>query len=363
MNSKKNTIRFILILLLPFSIGLVYISSMHQNIVEKIYTGRIYRSIIAAMNAVLGRLPFSFAETILIIFSLAAIFYIALKLVCIIKRKSFRLFGDLLLNILSAISVIYFLFIILWGLNYYRLPYSKIAGLDVRPASVSELRQVCGSLIDRANTLREKVHQNGKGCMYIYGGYKSAFKRAHTGFDNASKTNPKLFSLYGFPKPVLLSKLMSYTGITGVYFPYTGEANVNIDQPDSMILSTACHEMAHQRGFAREDEANYISYFVCMQNPDADFQYSGVLLALINSMNALYTHDKKAYLELTKKYSSGLIRDLKQNNLYWKKHEGNLQKISDRINDAYLKSNMQNDGVYSYGRMVDLIIAEYRKSR
>ena len=162
---------------------------------------------------------------------------------------------------------------------------------------------------------------------------------------------------------MLLSKLMSYTGITGVYFPYTGEANVNIGPPDSMILSTACHEMAHQRGFAREDEANYISYFVCMQNPDADFQYSGVLLALINSMNALYTHDKKAYLELTKKYSPGLIRDLKQNNLYWEKHEGSLQKISDRINDAYLKSNMQNDGVYSYGRMVDLIIAEYRKSR
>jgi len=64
---------------------------------------------------------------------------------------------------------------------------------------------------------------------------------------------------------------MSYLGIGGVYFPFTGEANVNISMPHTSIPFTACHEMAHQIGFAREDEANFIAYIACKNHPSPDF--------------------------------------------------------------------------------------------
>lgn len=33
--------------------------------------------------------------------------------------------------------------------------------------------------------------------------------------------------------------------------------------------------------------------------------------------------------------------------------------MSDKVNDTYLKANKQTDGVESYDRMVDLLMAEY----
>ena len=54
--------------------------------------------------------------------------------------------------------------------------------------------------------------------------------------------------------------MLSYLGISGIFIPFTCEANVNATLPDWEIPFTACHELAHQRGFAREDEANYVGY-------------------------------------------------------------------------------------------------------
>ena len=154
---------------------------------------------------------------------------------------------------------------------------------------------------------------------------------------------------------------MSYEGISGFYFPFTGEPNVNIDIPASIIPCTVCHEMAHQRGFAREDEANFISYLVCSINPDVTFQYSGTLLALINSMNSLYKYAPQKYKTLIATYSKGLNRDLLELDQYWNYYEGPLEKLSTKINNTYLKANLQKNGVFSYGRMVDLLLAENRR--
>jgi hypothetical protein len=118
--------------------------------------------------------------------------------------------------------------------------------------------------------------------------------------------------------------------------------------------------MAHQRGFAREDEANFIGYLVCKAHKDVDFQYSGYLLATIYSMNALYKYDIDSYNELTAKYNEGVRRDLQNNSEFWKQFEGPIEEMQEKINDSYLKSNKQADGIYSYGRMVDLLLAEYR---
>jgi hypothetical protein len=95
-------------------------------------------------------------------------------------------------------------------------------------------------------------------------------------------------------------------------------------------------------------------------HPDVDFQYSGTLLALIHVMNALYHYDQDKYNQLRKKYSEGIQRDLTAMREFWKKYEGPIEDISSAINDAYLKANIQKDGIYSYGRMVDLLIAEHR---
>ena len=55
-------------------------------------------------------------------------------------------------------------------------------------------------------------------------------------------------------KGVKLSRLMSYIDFTGFFFPFTGEANVNTDFPPSLFAATVAHELAHQRGVAKEQD-------------------------------------------------------------------------------------------------------------
>ena len=132
-------------------------------------------------------------------------------------------------------------------------------------------------------------------------------------------------------------------------------------EPDSFLPFTTAHEMAHQRGFAKEDEANYIAYIACINHPDINFQYSGTLAALSYSFNALRKSDTQKYKELILTCSNGVLNDFKYNQDFWKEYSGPIEKIDDKINDTYLKSQNQQSGTKSYGAMVDLLLAEYRK--
>ena len=77
-------------------------------------------------------------------------------------------------------------------------------------------------------------------------------------------------------------------------------------------------------------------------------------------MNALASHDIEGYKVLAGKYSKAVRRDLQYENAFWAKYKGKIDEISNKVNDTYLKSNGQEDGVASYGRVVDLLLAEYR---
>ncbi len=196
--------------------------------------------------------------------------------------------------------------------------------------------------------------------MTLPNGIRGMFDRAHLGYERAAEIYPELGGQYGRPKGVMLSPYWSYTGIGGVFFPFTAEPNVNTNMPHFMLASTTTHEMAHQRGFAREDEANYIAYLTSTLHPDPDFQYSGVMLALTYTMNSLYRFSPEIWSEIRNMYSEGVIRDLIGWQEYRARYEGPVKEISTKVNDTYLMANRQEDGVHSYGRMVDLMLAEFR---
>jgi hypothetical protein len=362
MNNKKIFIKFIVLLLLPLGTILIFLSSTRPDLVEKFYSEIVYPPIGIMLSKASGILPFSIAELIVILVPIAFVIYTAKTFINSFFQRSINILRILkyIINILVIISIGFFVFLGIWGLNYYRMPFASIIGLEVKPASVDELESLCSSLIERANELRSSVSVNAAGNVDIPGSSRDILKNCKKGYEAIVHKYPVLAGNYGDPKAVLLSSLMNYTGICGIYFPFTGEANVNVSIPESTLPSTASHEMAHQRGFSREDEANFISYIACTAHPDVNYKYSGVLLALANSMNALHKSNQASYLKLTKGYSEEVLHDLNELNKFWKQYEGPVERTSERINNTYLKANNQKDGVKSYGRMVDLLIAEYR---
>lgn len=364
MKIQKYWKKFILILLLPLSMLLYFLTTFTPDFIENVFSRGVNKWFIEALSLLTGLVPFSLAEVGLIVLTILALLLFILGIIKVIRLKSGRMkcLINYITNILVAVSLVYFILTITWSLNYNRLPYAKIAGLDTRPASVDELVDLCKSLIDRASSLRNSVHQDSNGIMDLPKGISGVFSEAKLGYEKAAITNSALSGIYGRPKGVIFSKAMSYSGIIGLYCPFTCEANIDVAIPSYLIPSTVCHEMAHQHGFAREDEANYISYLTCNLNPNVDFQYSGTMLALVNSMNALDSHDQTRYFELNKKISTGVQRDMHANSLYWQMHKGPVENTVTSLNNAYLKANRQTDGVFSYGRMVDLLIAQYRKN-
>ena len=273
-----------------------------------------------------------------------------------------RLVRGILTFLLSA-GILVVSFFALWGINYYRPSLSEIAGLEVVPSPTEELTALCKELALEANELREGVSQGADGVARLPYSIDTAFSQVQESFEAASETYPFLKGSYGRPKAVLYSEGMSWLGISGIYFPFTFEPNVNVDMMATAIPFAACHETSHLLGFAREDESNFNAYLACMASEDITFQYSGTFNALIYSINALYSHDQDAYWEIMALLSDGVKRDIEANNAYWQQFEGPIQEAQSEVNDFYLKFHGQESGVASYGDMVDLLLALRRASQ
>lgn len=366
--SKK--LKLLSLLLFPLSILINTISSRYPYFIEKYYSISINKFIVAILSNISGIFPFSLYELTIYLIVISIVSFIIYTIYIIISNPNkLKVFiKNSLLNILSIISIAYFLFIILWGLNYNRIPlettliesynlkYNKsISSIDKTKEGLANLYEF---LIENANEARKLV-KSSNGIMKANTDYKGIINRAYLGYESILDFLPNLSGNYSNAKYVMSSKLMCYTGITGIYFPFTGEANVNIAIPDIYIPSTTLHEMAHQMGYASEDEANFIAYLASINHPDIDFKYSGYILALNHTANALYSVDYDTYVTLSKNISEDVLDDLKNNRDFWDKYEGKIDDISNEINNTYLKANGVSEGVKSYGKMVDLLLTYY----
>ena len=327
------------------------------------YADHIYPALSLAVNFVTSLAPFSIAEILVFLLPAAVLAFLAVSVVQIVRRKGNRAETAVksAINLLCAASVLYFAFMVSCGVNYSRYSFAQTSGLEVQPSSKAELTALCNSLADDVNALRQKVQTDDKSVMKLSSPsiYQTA-QEAKNAYDKIHTEYPLLRAGYGAPKPVLASRMMSQANITGIFFPFTYEANVNTDIPAYSIPVTMCHELSHLRGYMREDEANFIGYLVCEKSGDTDFEYSGKMLAFIYASNALHDTDPDAANQIYSKLSEGVQRDLNANSAYWKQFEGPVAQVSTAVNDSYLKANHQEDGVKSYGRMVDLLLAEYR---
>lgn len=248
----------------------------------------------------------------------------------------------------------------LWTPYYYAPTFAEQAGLDDGAISVDELKTVTEYFADKANACAGKVKHDKNGAYTA--NRQSILDRAAGVYETAAKRWSFLAGSALRPKGILCSKVMSLTDFTGFFFPLTGEANLNMDSPISMLPSTAEHELSHQRGIGREQECNFIAVVACMDSGDADFEYSGALMAYIYLGNALYSADKGAWEQVHDTLSDAVLTDLKDNNDYWEYYENTfVYKISDSAYESFLQGNGQTLGLKSYGACVDLLTHYYYK--
>lgn len=357
--------RIYLLGLFPFSLTLIFIAKNSSYFAEQIYAKHLYKWVSQIISTISGFFPFSITELIVIGLPIISLLLFLRFIVRVAKDKQNRSFlaSKGILNFFCMISIALFLFIIFGGLNYYRYPFSHYSDLEITDSSVEDLYNLTQNLAMQANELRGQAENtDNNGVFQLSANMYRIAGKADNAMTKLSKTYPILAGNYGSPKPILLSAFMSKTEITGLFFPFTMEANVNIHVPDYSIPATMLHELAHLRGFMREDEANFIAYLAGMESEDAELQYSSTMLALVTAGNALYDQDKDLYFKIRSQFSEEVIKDIRDNSSYWQQFDDTaISTLSNQINDTYLKVNAQSDGVQSYGRMLDLLLAKYKQ--
>lgn len=361
--------RTLLLLLLPLGFLLLELAKKSMVFTEEIFAKRIFKALSVGISFLTGWLPFSLAECMVIAAPFLAAGLVILFAVKLSRAggegEAFGIWMNAVLHMAIAVSLVFFIYVVGCGMNYYRYPVSYYLGLTVEKSSEEELKELLTDLADTASSLRAELTVDENGVYELPVSKKELAKLTAEAYQPLSEQYDIFGGRYPAPKQILLSHWMSYTQITGIYTCWTMEANVNIDISDYSIASTMCHELAHLRGFIREDEANYIAYLACMASNSKDLQYSGAMHALIYTGNALYRKNPEAYYEIMQNhYSDGVRMDLIANNEYWKQFENTkIAETSEKVNDTYLKANNQTDGTQSYGRVVDLLLAEYRRQK
>lgn len=322
--------------------------------IEHAYSRSWFPATATGLARVFGSLPFSAAEVAL---ALAVVLVAGAVALAVGRRGSF-LRG--VVGALSVASVTYFTFIVLWGLNYGREPAAVNFDLPVQPTRPDELRSLLDVLIAEAGRARGGVPEGADGVATIPGGIAAALAGAPGWFLSAGVRWPLLAGERCPPKAPVGGVLLSWLGIGGIYSPFTGEPNVNVDSPLFTLPFAALHEMAHGRGFAVEAEANYVAVLVGRDFGDVSARYASLYNALLHVAGALMEVDPEGTERLWRDIHPGIRRDQAAVRAWRARYDGPARIVAGAVNDAYLKSQGVTEGVRSYGLVVDLLLAERR---
>lgn len=341
---------------LAVSVGLQYLARTVDGFAN-IYAKYVYPIWVNTIGRVMSIVPVSVVEILLYVLIMAVIISI-LKI--IFRRKGCRwaCIGSGAMSLLAAASLLFAVYTVNCGINYYNEPFSEREDFVREEHSVAQLKALCQQLTQEVNTYSEQLLRTKKGLCRLE---TNVGKRAVEAMHRAGDVYTSLEGYYPVPKMVIVSQILSVQQLSGVYSPFTVEANYNRHMTSYNIPFTMCHELSHLRGFMREDEANFIAWLACRYAEDIDFKYSGALMGWIYATNELYAADYEMYMEVSSALSEEVWVDLRANSAFWDQYEGKTAEIAERVNDTYLKVNNQTDGVKSYHRMVDLMFSYYAK--
>ena len=323
------------------------------------YASRIYPLFIATLGRVYSLIPYSAAEIWLYRLCLGAVGSLAWLLFGVFRKRAGV--WELLMwasRVLLGCSTLFLAYTMWCGINYQRVSFSDHAGILSEDYTREELGQLCAELTEEVNRLSPLIQRNEDGSIVLDGAEQGEAAVAMAGL---GERYPVLKGWYPRPKKLIFPKLLSVQELCGVYSPFTIEANYNNSMPAYTIPFSTCHELAHLGGFMEEEEANFIAYLACKESNSLDFQYSGSLMAWSYGMSALARADRKAYGRIWAQLGEEPRRNIEENNAFWKQYESSISKTAKAVNDRYLKANGQSEGIKSYGRMVDLLVA-YRKA-
>ncbi len=356
--------------LLPTAVKVIYIISaaclplyaafLVSERFADFFNGYISSAVRALLAHITGMIPFSLAECLLLLLPVWIV---------LVTRTVTRRYGDSLKEMLlsvvcvcSVLGVVFTFFTLGFAPAYRGSTLDKKLSLVQSDVSAEEL-------YDTAVWLSEELERESQNVRFGADGFSVMPYNIGEMNDRLIDAYGKICDEYSFVqrldsrlKPVMLSSAMSYTHITGVYTFFTGEANINVAFPDYTIPFTAAHELSHQRGIARENEANFMAFIVCTRADDAYIRYCAYLNMYEYVSSALYRANSTLYAEAYATLPLCVRGELAAYSAFYERYRNSAaSNVSEAVNDTFLKLH-GTEGTQSYGMVVDLAVAYYKSN-
>ena len=330
--------------------------SVSRGFVEQYYSNGFYIFISRTLRFFFGWLPVSFGDVLYTVVA-AWLLWLVIRFIRLLftRKMTKQKWLSGLRKMLQFVLLVYIIFNVFWGLNYNRQGIAYQLHLKPQPETKEDLTLLTSMLLQRVNKARQNLPQK-----VTYLSYRQTFDKAFTAYQDAQKKYPFLQYRFASVKPSFYSILGNYLGYSGYYNPFSAEAQVNVKMLPFTTPYVTCHEMAHQLGYASEDEANFVGYLAAKSSPDPQFQYS-VYFDLFNYANGeLYLYDSAASRANYKALDTLVKKDMKDYRLFWQGYQNAIEPVITMLYGHYLKANNQPAGLRTYDFVTALLI-DYRK--
>ncbi|MEQ1552660.1 MAG: DUF3810 domain-containing protein, partial [Ferruginibacter sp.] len=296
-----------------------------------------------------------------------AIFYVAKKIFklfwVLFKYKKNAFSGMAIRNSIysfaCAICVLYIVFNIFWGINYNRVGIAEQLYLKVEKYSIEDLKNINFLLTEKINNTKQNIINAN-----------DTFISSKIMFDDTGKAYEFLSKKYSFikynnksVKSSLWGWAGNYLGFLGYYNPLTAEAQVNTTVPTFTQPFTTCHEVAHQLGYAKEMEANFVGYLAASNSTNLLFKYSVYTEIFTYANRTLYYADSTSAIQYRKLLLPQVIADFKERRKFNESHTSFIEPIISFLYGKFLEQNQQPMGILSYEEVTSFIISFYKKYR
>lgn len=336
----------------------IHVYSLDAARVENGYSTGIYPPIAVFLRNMLGWLPVSIGDIgygLVFIYILWKLFTACRAL--ILNRLTVNRMALFFLRGLIKLMVIYILFNALWGINYNRQGIAGQIGLKMDKYTVDDVKTLNTILVKKVNDSKSILISQGKGILTS----KEIFQHAALAYRQVEKIHPFLQYQPVSMKSSLWGWLGNYLGFMGYYNPFTGEAQVNTTIPRFVQPYTTCHEIAHQLGYAKENEANFVGYLAASASREPAFQYSVYLDLFLYAGRNLYKADSVAARGFVAQLLPEVKKDLKDWKDFHERHKNPAEPVVRWIYGIYLENNEQPSGILTYDHVTAFMIAYYKK--
>ena len=241
----------------------------------------------------------------------------------------------------------YLAFLLLWGLNYRRVPMEQ--RLSVAPGSPASdaVVQLGVMAVAQLNALHDEAHGSGWRQPLDDPTLLRAYGEIQHVLSDARPAEP------GRLKRSMLGPYFRWTSVDGMINPFGLEVLVNPDLLPFERPFVAAHEWAHLAGYADESEASFVGWLTCLR-ADAAAQYSGWLAVYWQVTGEVDRTERstidRALGEGPRRDINAIVARIRRSEQPW------LRNAGWRVYDQYLKANRVEEGIRSYGTVLTLIL-------